>query len=143
MKIFMIVALLLLTSCAGRHASPSYVSPALRDAETIRSIADDTTSCLAALYPPGKTSIRLMSLKDAFSRALEDNLRNKGFTIAGTGGSSSIQVEYNLDQLRLRSKSSSWLLRLQIINPAEPARKLMRSYSATGQPEAGFSTIGG
>jgi len=143
--IFLSLSLLLMTGCAGRHTgNTSYVTPHLNNEEAIRSIAADTTSCLVALYPPGKTTLRLDTgkSKSSFSDTLEDALRARGFSILAPGSvdSHSVQVKYILDQLR--TTSQTWLLRLRLNSPTEN-RRMMRSYTMSGQPAAGFSTIGG
>jgi hypothetical protein len=137
---------LALAACVVQHTpGTSFVTPALPNEDAIQRIAIDATACLEALYPPGLTTIRLMTPKekDGFSSLLEDKLRSSGFTVIGSSNdSAAIQVEYILDQLK-PEPSHSMLLRLHLVDSSGSERKLMRSYNMAGQAEAGFSTIGG
>ncbi|MBV5277162.1 hypothetical protein JZU56_05075, partial [bacterium] len=125
-----------LAACVVQHTpGTSFVTPALPNEEAIQRIAIDATACLEALYPPGLTTIRLMTPteKDGFSRLLEDRLRTSGFTVVGSSNdSAAIQVEYILDQLK-PEPSHSLLLRLHLVDSTSGSeRKLMRSYNMAG-----------
>lgn len=126
-----------LTGCAGNHnVGGSYVGTLPQSGAA--SIAEDATAQLAALYPPGHTSIRLVAPKqsDAFSQALETSLRQKGFTLSPNG---TVTMSYVLDELRL-AKPPAWYLQLRIADQSHN-QTLARSYSASGQPAAGFSSL--
>jgi len=146
MKKQMIAALLgvvLLAGCAHRDKSSFVNDKALQAGTAVESVATDATFAIVALYPPGKTSIRLHSAgSDSFSAAFEQHLRSRGFSIVPSDSkadSAALQVVYVLDRHKV---DGSLLLRLQFTDDSGP-RKMMRSYTATGQPEAAFSTIGG
>ena len=126
-----------LTGCAGNHnVGGSYVGTLPQSGAA--SIAEDATAQLAALYPPGHTSIRLVAPKqsDAFSQALETGLRQKGFTLSPNG---TVTMSYVLDELR-SAKPPAWYLQLRIADQSHN-KTLARSYTASGQPAAGFSSL--
>ena len=126
-----------LTGCAGNHnVGGSYVGPLPQSGAA--AIAEDATAQLAALYPPGHTSIRLVAPKqsDAFSQALETGLRQKGFTLSPSG---TVTMSYVLDELR-SAKPPAWYLQLRIADKSQN-KTLARSYTASGQPAAGFSSL--
>lgn len=145
MKKQMIGALLvvaLLAGCAAHRDRGSFVNDKALEASAAQSVATDATSAIMAQYPPGKTSIRLLSAgSNSFSAALEQLLRKQGYRIVPPDAkvSAALEVAYVLDR---KKRDGSLLLRLQF-SDASGKRKMMRSYTATGQPEAGFSTIGG
>lgn len=126
-----------LNGCAGsRTVGGSYVGTLPQSGAA--SIAEDATAHLSSLYPPGHTSIRLVAppQSDSFSQALETSLRQKGFTLSPNG---TVTMSYVLDELR-SAKPPAWYLQLRI---ADQSRKktLARSYTANGQPAAGFSSL--
>ena len=126
-----------LTGCAGNHnVGGSYVGTLPQSGAA--SIAEDATAQLSALYPPGHTSIRLVAPKqsDAFSQALETSLRQKGFTLSPNG---TVTMSYVLDELR-SAKPPALYLQLQIADKNQN-KTLARSYTASGQPVAGFSSL--
>ena len=126
-----------LTGCAGNHnVGGSYVGTLPQSGAA--SIAEDATAQLSALYPPGHTSIRLVAPKqsDAFSQALETSLRQKGFTLSPNG---TVTMSYVLDELR-SAKPPAWYLQLRIADQSHN-KTLARSYTASGQPAAGFSSL--
>ena len=126
-----------LTGCAGsRTVGGSYVGTLPQNGAA--SIAEDATTQLSSLYPPGHTSIRLVAPKqsDAFSQALETSLRQKGFTLSPNG---TVTMSYVLDELR-SAKPPAWYLQLRIADKSQN-KTLARSYTASGQPAAGFSSL--
>jgi len=128
------LALALLTGCAGRiKAGNSFVGNLPKDA-AVQKIAEDAVACLLTLYPPGRTTVHLVTpkVRDDFSKMFDTSLRAKGFTLSPSGA---LTVVYVLDALRA-DKPLSWYLQLQI-----GGKTFTRSYTATGQPEAGFSSI--
>jgi hypothetical protein len=127
----------LLTGCAGRYSvGGSFVGQLPK--EGVVAIADDATGYLASLYPPGHTSIRLVAppQSNAFSRALETSLRQKGFTVSSSG---TVTMSYILDALR-SAEPPVWYLQLRIADP-EQSKTIARSYTANGFPVAGFSNF--
>lgn len=132
------LALALLTGCAGRFkAGNSFVGNLPKNAG-VQKIAEDAVACLVTLYPPGSTTVHLVTPKtrDDFSTMFDTSLRAKGFTLSPSGA---LTVVYVLDALRA-DKPLSWYLQLQIADK-QGSKTFTRSYTATGQPEAGFSSI--
>ena len=126
-----------LAGCAGsKNVGGSYVGTLPQSGTA--SIAEDATAHLSSLYPPGHTSIRLVAPKqsDAFSQALETSLRQKGFTLSPNG---TMTMSYVLDELR-SAKPPAWYLQLRIADKSHN-QTLARSYTASGQPAAGFSSL--
>ena len=83
-----------LAGCAGsKNVGGSYVGTLPQSGAA--SIAEDATAHLSSLYPPGHTSIRLVVPKqsDAFSQALENSLRQKGFTLSPNGTVTMLALE--------------------------------------------------
>ena len=105
-----ICCLLLLVGCAGRLTGESYVSPLLPDKMAVERMAADAVEKLASLYPPGHTAIDLTRPQvkdrqgniwpqtpvDAFSLALEDGLRQRGFAISREA---TLRLAWTLDRL--------------------------------------------
>lgn len=140
-KAFLALVLFLLasclTGCAGRYnVGNSYVGPLPKGG--VATIAEDTTAHLSSLYPPGYTSIRLVTPKqsDEFSQALEASLRHKGFTLSPTA---TLTMSYILDELQ-SAKPPVWYLQLRIADKAQN-KTFARSYTASGEPAAGFSSL--
>ncbi|GAB6194292.1 hypothetical protein [Desulfocastanea catecholica] len=136
-RIFALILFLGLTGCAGSHkVGGSFVGQLPQ--EGVVAIADDATSYLTSLYPPGHTSINLVTPQqsDAFSRALETNLRQKGFTLSGSG---TVTMSYVLDTLH-SAVPPVWYLQLRIVD-TEQSKTIARSYTANGYPAAGFSIL--
>ncbi|WP_028317269.1 hypothetical protein [Desulfobulbus elongatus] len=133
----------LLAGCAHRDKGSFVNGEALQVGTAAESIATDATSAVVALYPPGKTSIRLLVAgSDSFSAAFEQHLRARGFSIVPSAPGTApagLQVSYVLDR---HKTDGSLMLRLQFADDSGK-RKMMRSYTAAGQAEAAFSTTGG
>ena len=107
--------------------------------EVTHGIAADAVACLSALYPPGHTSLHLLQAKDAgndFAAAFENGLRAKGFTLAAAESADVVIVAYTLDAL---DEKSAWYLQLRLSDPNGGGKAIARSYTASGQPEAGQS----
>lgn len=136
-RMFALILFLGLTGCAGSHnVGDSFVGQLPQ--EGVAAIADDATGYLASLYPPGHTSIQVVAPRqsDAFSRALETSLRQKGFTLSSSG---TVTMRYVLDALR-SAAPPVWYLQLRIADP-EQSKTIARSYTANGYPAAGFSIL--
>ena len=135
----LLLASLLLSGCASHNSVGGSFVGHLPRSEATKNIAADATSCLASLYPPGHTAFHLVApdnVWDDFSKAFETSLRAKGFTVSHTGA---LTVAYVLDELRTE-KLSSWYLRIRVAD-RQGVKTITRSYGASGQPEAGFSSI--
>ena len=76
-------------------------------------VAEDLALTLAAVYPPGHTSIFLSqtgSPHDELGPALETALRVRGFTLAPEAGGSTLTVAYVLD----RFNDNTWFVKLAV-----------------------------
>lgn len=130
----LMLTLLLASGCAVRGPVGSWCGP-LPERGAVSAIADDAVACLSALYPPGHTSLHLLQAKDAgndFAATFENGLRAKGFTLAAADSADVLVIAYTLDAL---DEKSAWYLQLRLSD----GKVIARSYSASGQPEAGQS----
>jgi uncharacterized lipoprotein YajG len=133
--VFML-ALILLAGCATRYnTGNSFVGDIPKEAS--QRIAADAVAYLSSLYPPGHTTINLVTTKELsnFRQAFENGLRAAGFTLS-RDGSETISVAYVLDGL---DKASAYL-QLVIADPNQGKMTVTRAYSINGEPEAGIST---
>ena len=127
-------AVMFASGCAKPGLVGSYCGP-LPEQNAVSAIAADAVDCLTALYPPGHTSLHLLQAKDAtnnFTSAFENGLRAEGFTLAAAETADVIVVAYTLDEL---DEKSAWYLQLRLSD----GKAFARSYTASGQPEAGQS----
>lgn len=134
----LMLTLLLVSGCAVRGPVGSWCGP-LPERGAVSAIADDAVTCLSELYPPGHTSLHLLPTKDAgneFAAAFENGPRAKGFTLAAAESTDMIVVAYTLDAL---DEKSAWYLQLRLSDPNGGGKAFARSYTASGQPEAGQS----
>ena len=169
-------SMLLLSGCAGRLTGESYVSPLLPDKMAVERIAADAVEKLASLYPPGHTAIDLTRPQvkdrqgniqpqtpvDAFSLALEDGLRQRGFAISPEA---TLRLAWTLDRLprvkeegadpllnkaqgeaasrqsaETKSEEMDWWLRLKLADiDSFQVFSLTRMYDENGIPLAGFA----
>ena len=130
----LMLTILLVSGCAVRGPVGSWCGP-LPERGAVAAIADDAVSCLTAMYPPGHTSLYLLQAKDAgneFAAAFENGLRAKGFTLAAAESADVLVVAYTLDAL---DEKSALYLQLRLSD----GKAFARSYTASGQPEAGQS----
>ncbi|GAB1253088.1 TcpQ domain-containing protein [Desulfovibrio falkowii] len=65
-----------------------------------QALAENTAQALALRYPPGHTSISLVSSPGVFGQALENYLRQKGFVVLPGEQSAAIRVAYTLDGIQ-------------------------------------------
>lgn len=102
------------------------------------SIAQDVAKQLVELYPPGRTSVKLLAPEqsDSFRQSFENNLRKQGFILSPRG---EVVISYVLDALR-GVTPSVWYLQLNIADQSRTLT-LARSYTAEGKPVAGFSCL--
>lgn len=168
------------SGCAGRLTGESYVSPVLPDTMAVERMAADAVEKLASIYPPGHTAIDLTrpQLKDrqgniwpqtpvdAFSLALEDGLRKRGFSISPEA---TLRLAWTLDRLpkweektadpllnkaqgeaasrqtasqkaETKSEEMDWWLRLKLADTDRfQVFSLTRMYDENGIPLAGFA----
>lgn len=122
------------SGCAKPGLVGSWCGP-LPEQNAVAAIANDAVDCLTVLYPPGHTSLHLLPAKEAtndFATAFESGLRAKGFTLAAAESADVLVVAYTLDAL---DEKSAWYLQLRLSD----GKAFARSYTASGQPEAGQS----
>jgi len=128
------LSVLLSFGCASRGSIGSFAGP-LPEKNAVSAIAADAVSIISELYPPGHTSLHVLTAKDAdnsFALALDNGLRARGFTLAAADGGEAVTVAYILDRLE---DKSAWYLHLRFADGKATAR----AYDAQGQPEAGQS----
>jgi hypothetical protein len=132
-----LLTLVLASGCAGRFKAGSSFVGNLSNGVAVQKIAEDAAACLATLYPPGLTTVQLNipQSQNNFSPMFETSLRGKGFTVSSTGA---VTVAYILDELRAE-QPPVWYLQLRIAD-LQGGKTITRSYTAAGQPEAGFSS---
>nr|WP_321464343.1 hypothetical protein [uncultured Desulfobulbus sp.] len=126
-----------LSGCAGRPGlGTSFVGQLPTDGTV--SIAQDATKQLVALYPPGRTSLKLLvpEQADVFSQGFENTLRKQGFILSSHGD---VVISYVLDSLQ-GANPAAWYLQLNITDQSRFAT-LARTYGADGKPVAGFSCL--
>ena len=138
-KTLLLLCLLVLfaSGCAKHGLVGSFCGP-LPERNAVAAIAADAVGCLAALYPPGHTSLHLMQAKNAgndFASAFENGLRAEGFTLTTAESADVLVVAYTLDALVADDEKSAWYLQLRLSD----GKAIARSYAANGQPEAGQS----
>lgn len=131
------------SSCATQRGA-SFVGKLPDDAASINTIAADAVNYITALYPPGRTSLKIAApvgkMTDPFSQALENGLRARGFTIARPESSSTgaIPLSYTLDRLQQEKDASPvWYLTLRLGD-----QQVSRVYNGAGLPMAGLSRKG-
>lgn len=129
------LTVLFASGCAKPGMIGSFCGP-LPERGAVSAIAADAVACLSELYPPGHTGLHLLQAKDAgndFAAAFEKGLRAKGFTLAAADSADALTVAYTLDAL---DEKSAWYLQLRLSD----GKAFARSYTASGQPEAGQSS---
>jgi hypothetical protein len=138
MLISLCICTILVSGCASHGPFCSFAG-SLPEKAAVEAIIDDAVSILTELYPPGHTSLHILSAKEtenAFAVALESALRARGF-ILGPESSDAITLAYTLDMLE---EKSAWYLWLRLSDGNE-VRVTARAYDAHGQPEAGQSRM--
>jgi len=138
LMLFLILAVSLASGCASRGPVGSFAGP-LPETGAVSAIADDATSIVSDLYPPGHTTLHVLPAKNAengFALAFENGLRAKGFTLAATDSSDTLTLAYTLDMLE---EKTAWYLQLRLSDPNGGGKAIARAYDAHGLPEAGQS----
>lgn len=132
--LLLVVLLPFLPACAAKNPVGSYVGEPLPDNGAIALIAQDATTSLTEMYPPGHTTLSLLGTENTntFGEYFENSLREKGFTIAPSP--EGINIAYVLDAI---DEKSAWYLQLKLSD----SKNFARVYSASGQPEGGKSQI--
>lgn len=125
------LVLVLLAGCSARGGG-SYVGE-LPQGGAVGAIAQDTSAWLAEEFPPGLTTLHLLTPKESqdFTGLFEDSLRRKGFVVTQETSSDALVVAYVLDKL----DDESWYLQLKI----DGGKAVSRVYGADGSPLAGRS----
>lgn len=130
----------LASGCASRGLSGSFYGDVSGEAPAL--MAADTVDYLTSLYPPGRTTLRIAAAKkadNAFAAALENGLRQAGFSLLAADAASSadcITIAYTLDVLNdAPEQETAFYLQLRFSD----GKAVNRAYTANGQPEAGRS----
>ena len=132
--LLLLLVMVFASGCASRGPLGSFCGP-LPERNAVTAIAADAVACLAGLYPPGHTTLRLLPAKEAengFAVAFESGLRAKGFTLAAPDAADAVTLAYTLDMLE---EKAAWYLQLRLSD----GKAIARVYDAQGQPEAGRS----
>ncbi len=127
------LVLALLVGCSARGVGGSYVGE-LPQGSAVGAIAEDTSAWLAQEFPPGLTTLHLLTPKGSqdFTGLFEDSLRRKGFVVTQESGSEGLSVAYILDKL----DDEAWYLQVKI----DGNKAVSRVYGADGKPVAGRSS---
>lgn len=143
MRGFLLILMLfcvLASGCASRGLSGSFYGDVSGEAPAL--MAADTVDYLTSLYPPGRTTLRIAAAKkadNAFAAALENGLRQAGFSLLAADAASSadcITIAYTLDVLTdAPEQEAAFYLQLRFSD----GKAVNRAYTANGQPEAGRS----
>lgn len=97
----LLLLLLLLPGCAARRSADGLDAyDGVTDAypHVAAEIASQAAGRLAAIYPPGRTTLRLLPDEGAFGQALDAGLRRHGFAVS-TDATTGIGVGYQLDMM--------------------------------------------
>lgn len=65
-----------------------------------QALAQSTAQALALRYPPGHTSLALVSAPGEFGQALENSLRQRGFTVLDGEQAAAVRIAYVLDEIQ-------------------------------------------
>lgn len=140
------LCVLFASGCAGKHGpGGSFVGELPLTSGAVEAIAADVSSQIAELYPPGHTSLFVLTPeKDAgngFSLAFENALRGKGFTVLSSlPAENAVAVAYILDPLNWKKDGEDvWYLQLRLSDNENGGVAFARTYTASGLPEAGRS----
>ncbi|MDR1945877.1 MAG: P-type conjugative transfer protein TrbG [Desulfovibrio sp.] len=137
----LLLAVSLASGCAHKGLTGSYYGDLPRNGAPAL-IAADAVSCLSDLYPPGRTTLRLLAAEkadNAFAAALENGLRAKGFTLlpeTAAEQEDAVLVAYTLDVLE---KDAAYYLQLRLSDGKSGGKAISKAYTAQGTPEAGRS----
>lgn len=117
--IFLLVAIL--TACGPKlNLSKSFLAEE-RPIGAATAVAEDLAQSLAAVYPPGHTTLFLSQTglpQDELGPALETALRALGFALAPEAGGEAQTVTYVLDQV----DDSTWYSKLSVSDGLTIAR---------------------
>lgn len=103
--LFMLSIMLASYGCAFRAqhnagGMTAYDGVSNRHRGDAQALAESTAQTLALRYPPGHTSISLVSSPGVFAQALENSLRQKGFVVLPGEQSAAVRVAYILDEIQ-------------------------------------------
>ena len=135
------LALLMLTclasGCANKNPVGSFFGE-IPQQDVTAAIAEDAAEYLAGKYPPGHTTLHILAADEsanAFDTAFESRLRILGFTVRPSlpAAPEALTLSYILDRIEA---DASYYLQIRLSD----GKAISRSYTATGQPEAGRSS---
>ena len=102
--VFLFAVFLGINGCVARSTSvgglTTYDGVSREHPGDARSLAEQAARELSRRYPPGHTSLSLLSAPGAFSEVLETALRRQGFAVAGPEQSADVRVSYTLDAIQ-------------------------------------------
>lgn len=136
----LLLLICLMAGCASRGFNGSFVGE-LPPGKAVEAIASDAAAQIADIYPPGHSAVFvLVPEKDDFTPAFENALRQSGFTVLASPAENAVAVAYVLDQLNWKkSDEKVWYLQLRLSDNESGGIAFARTYTATGNPEAGRS----
>ena len=128
---------LCLTACGYRGLGGSFVGNLPEDA-AVASIAADTSAYIMEQYAPGHTRLLVLTPEkdahNAYSAALEADLRQKGYEVLQESASNAVTVAYTLDSLKGEDgKDVAWYVQLRFSD----GQAIARVYNADGSAAAG------
>lgn len=147
LKVCGCLCLCLVAGCSGKGAGGSFASFVgdLPEGGAVASIASDASAQVAELYPPGHTSIFLLTAEEdaesGFSSAFENALRQSGFTVLQGPEENAVAVAFLLDGFVEEKKDGVkvWYLRFLVSDNDEKGMAFARTYTASGRAEAGWT----
>lgn len=141
MKRFLLFSLcFVLAACGARGIGGSYVGE-LPESDCVTAIAMDAANFISQDHAPGHTKIFIMTpekdAKNEFGVTLEQNLRERGFTILQESESDALSLAYTIDGLKAEDGKDYGAYYLQL--RSSEGQAFARAYSLDGKPEAGRS----
>lgn len=104
LMVFLFAGVLGMSGCGARSTSmgdlTTYDGVSREHPGDAHSLAEQTARELSRRYPPGHTSLALVSAPGSFSETLEAALRRQGFAVAGPEQSADVRVAYTLDAIQ-------------------------------------------
>lgn len=104
LMVFLFTGVLGMSGCGARSTSmgdlTTYDGVSREHPGDAHSLAEQTARELSRRYPPGHTSLALVSAPGSFSETLEAALRRQGFAVAGPQQSADVRVAYTLDAIQ-------------------------------------------
>ena len=129
-----------LTACGVRGLGGSFVGE-MPETDCVTAIAQDAADFISQDHAPGHTKVFIMTpekdAKNEFGVALEQNLRERGFTILQESERDAITLAYTIDGLKSEDGKDYGAYYLQL--RSSEGQAFSRAYTLDGKPEAGRS----